>query len=360
MTHAAHEPPGMALIAEQLPSIEPTTDHARLLGFLRSQPGWERAKVAACRSEGWSRAKRKVLSASGEVLHEDHREWLGDQVARDGGDAAATHARLRDQGLTLAECRLTSLHIVQDRGGARADDFVQLDIWIEDEFVVRELLGEPWGAVRDLDDLIDYAGAELPQPVRMRPPTYALSGALDVARFVDELDALDRERRAAQAKQLVRLTDSFTGESEVKPLGALHPDLTRFPSRARRLFDDWTYSSAGRLGARFCDHWILSTWYDRPASDGTRHMHLVPGWTFKGKLAAVERASSDYDLMAKLQRLEARVKVPFGWYFFMLHGNRVKDWAGHRVLGAAESGRIVLPEHDYRVLKAWEASPYGF
>lgn len=41
-------------------------------------------------------------------------------------------------------------------------------------------------------------------------------------------------------------------------------------------------------------------------------------------------------------------------------GNRVDDAAGHRVIKAAEAGTIVLPEHDYRVLKGWEQNPYGF
>ena len=44
----------------------------------------------------------------------------------------------------------------------------------------------------------------------------------------------------------------------------------------------------------------------------------------------------------------------------MLHGNRVHAWAGHRVIAAAEEVTIVLPEHDYRVLKSWQAEPYGF
>lgn len=61
-----------------------------------------------------------------------------------------------------------------------------------------------------------------------------------------------------------------------------------------------------------------------------------------------------------MQTLDRRVGVPFGWYFYMLHGNRVTDGAGHRVLEAAEQGLIVLPEHDYQVLRAWKARPYGF
>lgn len=31
-----------------------------------------------------------------------------------------------------------------------------------------------------------------------------------------------------------------------------------------------------------------------------------------------------------------------------------------RVLEAAEAGLIVLPEHDYQVLRAWQQAPYGF
>ena len=52
--------------------------------------------------------------------------------------------------------------------------------------------------------------------------------------------------------------------------------------------------------------------------------------------------------------------MPFAWYFYMLHGNRVDDACGKRVLAAAEAGKIVLPEHDYRVLKDWREHPYGF
>lgn len=84
-------------------------------------------------------------------------------------------------------------------------------------------------------------------------------------------------------------------------------------------------------------------------------------WTFGQRLAEVDASKGDeYTLFGKLQTLDRRVKVPFGWYFYMLHGNRVHDGAGHRVLKAAEKGLIVLPEHDYRVLKNWSQRIYGF
>jgi len=62
----------------------------------------------------------------------------------------------------------------------------------------------------------------------------------------------------------------------------------------------------------------------------------------------------------KLEKLDRRVGVPFAWFFFMLHGDRVDQDVARRVIQAAEAGQIVLPEHDCRVLKAWEAYPYGF
>ena len=67
-----------------------------------------------------------------------------------------------------------------------------------------------------------------------------------------------------------------------------------------------------------------------------------------------------YELFGKLESIDSRLGVSFAWYFYMLHGNRVHAWAGRRILEAAEDGKIVLPEHDYRVLRNWYERPYGF
>ena len=64
--------------------------------------------------------------------------------------------------------------------------------------------------------------------------------------------------------------------------------------------------------------------------------------------------------MALMEKLDRRVKVPFGWFFYMLHGNLIKERTAFAVIQAAEAGTIVLPEHDYHILKNYEASPYGF
>ncbi|WP_295638401.1 hypothetical protein [uncultured Methylibium sp.] len=90
-------------------------------------------------------------------------------------------------------------------------------------------------------------------------------------------------------------------------------------------------------------------------------MSFVPVWTFRARLAEVaRRPSSVHALYGKLETIDRRTGVPFGWYFWMLHGNRVHDAAGRAILEAAEAGKIVLPEHDYMTLKSWYERPYGF
>jgi hypothetical protein len=64
-------------------------------------------------------------------------------------------------------------------------------------------------------------------------------------------------------------------------------------------------------------------------------------------------------LHSKLKTVDRRSSIPFDWYFWMLHGNRVQVPTGRTILEALEAGKIVLPEHDYMTLRAWYARPYG-
>ncbi|KVP28923.1 hypothetical protein WL42_13975 [Burkholderia ubonensis] len=59
-------------------------------------------------------------------------------------------------------------------------------------------------------------------------------------------------------------------------------------------------------------------------------------------------------------QFDARIGHPFAWYFYGLHGNLILSGQMARVLEAAEGGLIVLPEHDYQVLRRWGDDPYGF
>jgi hypothetical protein len=67
-----------------------------------------------------------------------------------------------------------------------------------------------------------------------------------------------------------------------------------------------------------------------------------------------------YSLFGKLKQFDERIGMPFAWYFYGLHGNLVKSGQMERVLEAAESGLVVLPERDYRVLRRWTDVPYAF
>ena len=127
-----------------------------------------------------------------------------------------------------------------------------------------------------------------------------------------------------------------------------------------RFFDDWMRSSAGQGGRRVSEHWFFETsdWNDGRTP---RSMSITPQWGFRGLIAKVEaRGSTAYGVYDKLLKLDQRVGVPFGWFFYMLHGNRVTQEAANAVIKAAEEGKIFMQERDYRVLKDWEAVGYAF
>jgi hypothetical protein len=355
-------------LAEEVAEATPQpAKHGALLVALRRYKGpadLGAAKIAAIRGDS-RLGRRKVLDAAGALVHDDHEAWLQAECERDGGNVRATWLRLMPLNYQLTECALTTLYIVVDRGGARADDFLQIEIYLEDEAVDRRLFypDRSWGP-KDLVELVSLAEGgtllEADQRHRFRPPVYRLRRVVDVAHFVDEAEGVYAANNAKAGARRMRITDD-DGAARVGTIAELFPEAKPGPWKGRRLFGDWTLSSAGRSGERFSDHWALqlNDWTD-PRS-GERSMGLIPVWGFTGKLAEVDRPSlSDYALYGKLETLDRRVKVPFGWYFYMLHGNRVHHWAGERVIRAAETGTIVLPEHDYRILKNWQAQPYGF
>ena len=347
--------------------------HSALLAAIRKLPSLEGARLVTERGDKWL-SRRKVLTATGELVHSDYDEWLRAECVRGDGDVRATWRRLQSLGHQLSECSLTDVYVACDRAGAREDDYVQLKVCMETEYIDRRLFDPQvgWGLPPDnVADLLGLAeqGPRLGPETRelYSPPIYRLRQTIDVARFVADAEALDAHTRATQAARVVTVSID-AGPSRTMTAGELmnrhmggSSESRQQRWKGRRLFDDWTLSSAGRSGARLSDHWAIDlTDWTNPHS-GERVMGLIPLWAYMRPLAKVDRPGlSDYALYSKLETLDRRVKVPFAWYFYMLHGNRVQDWAGHRVIRAAEAGTIVLPEHDYRVLKAWEDQPYGF
>lgn len=354
-------------LSDTLRGVRPTKGRSELLRAIGdSSSRFSDVKVTAEIGDS-SLLKHQVRTASGELVADDHRVWLATQVAMDGGDASSTFRRLREGAYLLTRCELLEICLVADVDHQRPDGFVQMRVWEESERLHRALFEQyPWRVPTDLDELVRDADHGDPLPIEaqslVRPVSYQLRAIVDVARWLDEADALEEARRETVRRRRYTVRETRNGKVVSEHL-ATHDELNQgwdaFPGPHRRLFDDWARSSAGRA-ARLCDHWRLDL-ADYTAPDGTRSMSLVPQWTFTKKLAEVSATrGGDYELFGSLEKLDRRVGVPFGWFFFMLHGNRVTSDAGERVIRAAEAGLIVIPEHDYRVLKDWQDAPYGF
>ncbi len=358
MTGYTVELPGLAKAIGQ---CAPDAKHRRLVQVLREFEPLASAHLAALRGDRYS-SMRKVLDAQGNIVSDDHEVWLRLQLAADGGRASSTYERLKGAGYLLSKCNITSMYLVHDRGGADESDFLQVEVDMEDESSDRPLFTDwPHESPRDLRDLLDMPGYELPeaQRMRVRTPAYRLRKVIDMKAFVQEATALEGEKRNAFRRR--RYSMQIDGQPDrVVSADEAFPGWDAQPVKCGRIFADWAASSAGRSGVRLCAHWVMQI-SDYTSPKGERDMAFIPAWTSTLKLAEVEgRKGSAYELFGKLEKLDRRVKVPFAWYFYMLHGNRVDDAAGHRVIKAAEAGQVVLPEHDYRVLKSWEANTYGF
>lgn len=360
-------------LIEQIEACTPDAKHAGLLSLLRGVVVSMPVKLVTKRGGDGSHylARRKVIGRDGTVVHADHKAWLREQLAVDHGDAAVTFSRLSAGGFLLTRCDITLLYIVHDRGSDNPSDFVQTVVRLEEESVERMAFdSSPWGPIRTLSDLEEVVeGGTVGDSMRslVGEPIYRLDSMVNVEAFVSLAEACDAEMRAWVRKRQYVVSSSFARDQaagapqEVRTHDQMFPGWDKVAPKQRRLFEDWRNSSAGRSGARFCDHWVLSLsdWTD--PNSGMRHLSLVPVWTFSQRLAEIDGNQGDcYAHFGRLQTLDRRVKVPFAWFFYMLHGNRVHDRSGRRVLVDAESGLLVLPEHDYRVLKAWSEEPYGF
>lgn len=355
--------PGLAEeIALCAPALQaPAYKSKRLVECMRKFEALANVQLGAQRGDRYL-IKCKVLDAQGGIVSDDHEAWLREQLAADDGRANSTYERLKGGGYLLSKCRITSLYFVQDRGSIDESNFIQVEVDLEDDWSDRELFTDwPFQPPRDLKDLLDMPGYELPEVKRhrVRAPSYRLRKVIDVKAFVQEATALEMKRRQEFRQQ--RYTMQVDGQpGRVVSADQAFPGWDAHPVKWGRLFADWAASSAGRSGARLCDHWAMQV-SDYTSPKGERSMSLIPLWASTLKLAKVEgMKGSAYELFGKLEKLDRRVKVPFAWYFYMLHGNRVDDAAGHRVIKAAEAGKVVLSEHDYRVLKSWESNPYGF
>lgn len=355
-------------LAIQVENAAVTPKHTALLSVLRGREPLRDTTFATLRDGFWL-ARRMVLTSAGTVVAQDHRAWLTEELSKDGGRPAVTAQRLRALDYRLSVCTLDKLYFIADRGGDQ-DNFIQIKVEQLRERVERRMFdtGGGWRTLRDIDDLVEEAEQGVPladaDQVRLGCDRYELRRVIDVRAFMAEGEALKLADHTLRRKRTLMVADVHPGSGPVhapRPMtiDELDPQAKHWIWPARRLFNDWTASSAGRAGHRLCKHWVLQI-QDYTSPKGERNVGVVPLWTHTRKMAKVGRVPNVHTLLGKLQSIDFRCGPTFGWFFYMLHGNLIDDSVGRRILQAAEDGLIVLPEHDYQVLRRWKSMPYGF
>lgn len=350
-------------IAADVGAVSYDKKHAALLSRVRSHPILANAELVHV-EDGFESVAQSVYSAEGELVSRDHRAWLSEQFVLDGARPGHTFKRIADAQYWLSRTAISYLYIVTDRGGLQ-QNFLQTQIAFKQEFKKALVFTEQsaWMTPRSSTDLVELAGsAGFPEDQRdpVVKPLYEYVSTADVARFVSMAEGFEIERREAMARRRFKRMDASGSVVQRGVMADLDADYAKYPPKQRRIFDDWARSSAGASGARICKSWVFSLNDWKGPGDG-RELTLVPMWTHAKKLAEVKSKSlADQALYDKLTKLSSIVGVPFGWYFFMLHGNRVHEGSGHRILQAAKSGLVDLPECDLRVLEAWADREYGF
>ncbi|QCP55079.1 hypothetical protein FAZ95_38735 [Trinickia violacea] len=341
-----------------------TKKHADLLTAFATRTDYRGARYVMTRDEFGERPAR-VLTADGREIAADYRAWIDAQLAAHSGSVRAVWLAHKDAGYQLTEIQPVLHYFVHDRGGDQ-DNFVQLAVWEEQEFVERELFprDDRWG-LPNADELrsgsTGMALIERSERRTLGAPRYRLKDAIDMQQFTAIGNAAYKAHRHTEGERRLTETDGATGAQRIVTLRELTPgyDQVRWPER--RFFDDWTASSAGLAGERACLRWTFNTSDYTDPSD-VRYLSFVPQWAHTRKIAELTNTGKLdlYSLYGKLKQLDERVGMPFAWYFYGLHGNLVKSGQMERVLEAAEDGLIVLPEHDYQVLRRWHQVPYGF
>ena len=363
------DPTSSILTLEALmPSVAPKQlrngfSHNALLKAVRKVPGFEVAEIATSR-DGWYLVNQRVFTAEGELVHDDHRAWLLQEFVNDGASAPATHERLSQANFRLSRTSITHIILTVDRGG-RESNFLQLEVEMHCERLDCKLMRAEWAPPRNASDLIDEAaGDPLPEAEQLviGQPRYKLTRVVDIEGFLDRVQAIEDERRDRARRMSITVSGAASKQpKEIVSYGEIDPSFDKYPHKAVRFFQEWAKSSAGASGARLCSHWVMKTSEGAIPGTDQRDASLIPMWTTKFKLPEVHsRRGSPSELLVKLQAIDQKVGVPFAWFFFMLHGNRVKDGAGLRILKAAEAGEVEIPESDYQVLRRWCDRPYGF
>ncbi|MGE8450356.1 MAG: hypothetical protein ACN6OP_06955 [Pseudomonadales bacterium] len=339
--------------------------HKQLIEKLRRSTGLDPVWLGNVR-DGFSLATPHclVIAPDGTSLGK-YRDWLEGELEEAGGDPVAVWRKHKDGELRFADAEIQRICFVAPYGTGSAE-FYQIIVTRYQHWIERALFGaDIYAQPRSLDSLLEQTsckGASLDSRIPFGAPSYHLERIDDLAEVLCLESELDDAEKAKQERVIILTRNTRTGEEHSARYFDKYPQLRDRKPRLARFFADWDRSSAGRNGASLTDHWVFEVSDYTNPQDQSRHLTVIPAWTTTRRLPEVKekRRGSVLALWDELLRFDVRVGHAFAWFFFVLHGNRLGSWAGEQILAAAEAGTIVLPEHDYRVLKDWSRAPYSF
>jgi len=292
---------GLDVLTEQLGCLLPEADIRRVL----TRGGWHRLGG--------------VVDAGYRPVSDNIAQWA---ERESGGDVDVLVSRYGDKGYFATRVS-GKTHFFTFPCGDNAEDFVQLEIEELQEVLDRPLLDRDWvpDSLEELLDPLDYPRLE-PEPVGK--PCYLFRRMTSIARHLGDA-----------------------------------PESNRAIASLRRFSRDWSRSSAAE-GEPFCRHWVLAlrNYLD---SDGEYRFTARPVSTFSGELPVLPPGESlqGAELANAIHQYDRRLGYPFAWYFIMLSRKAANYTLAEAVLRDQMGAYDYLPARDLKVLRQWEARPYG-
>ena len=355
--------PDAASLETVLAGLDPASADADLILALAATFQGFDFGLAPIDDEYW-RDTRSIIRPDGTRVGE-LRPWMTAELAKDGGNVKTVWQRLRDTDLQITEWRGSSVFVFAPTGPATAD-YIQIALGREIEWRAGPIVNpdyRPWGE----SELLDASWPRhepLPDTVRLAGPIYRLldraGGAfVHIRSFLERCRRVESEKREAKRPEMERRVVQEVGPDGTRetPFLELVPDYFDFVPREVRFFQDWEQSSAGT--ERVFAHWALDI--RDYTYKGEREIGFIPRPLHapQEKLRPSEDVSVHL-LMDRIEAIDREVRLPFGWYFLMTHGNYVDPDVGRAIAQGLRDGRVRLPDRDATVLLRWSESIYGF
>jgi hypothetical protein len=349
--------PEYTAVREVLSDINPVNHEHLRRAFREAWP----AKLWQFKATGgeWNSHLVEVIGPNGATIATDAKAWLAEQNATIGSEKLID--RIKNEELRFGRNEGTEIYALGFGFDSRLD-FLQICIRVQCRAIcslqnvqVQSLQMEP-----NDKSHFNWDRAE-------RDPAFYVCGTEDIIFSLDWLERCKESNRQHRLREdawfetQVVTRFSSDGLSQTRlPFLEAHPEARaagKIYSREERWFNDWKKSSAGVYAMG--QFWYLET-SDYVDGNGFRHTGFIPQAVIWPRSTVSAKLLSTRSLMERLMRFDRKVKCPFGWYFYMVHGNRI-GWAeGKAVARAVRQGQIRLESRDEGVLLAWDDNPYSF